>query len=350
MQIEHGRSLRGMNTLRLDARAERYVRVDSVDALREALALAGQHGWTAHVLGGGSNSVVCADVAGLLIHVALAGHERLAEDGEHCWLRVAAGENWPDWVDKCLANGWHGLENLALIPGWAGAAPVQNIGAYGVELSRCLVAVQALDRHSGELLSISAADCRLRYRDSAFKRELAGQFAICALDLKLEKRASPCLGHPALRAALADIEPTPRAVRDAVVRLRRARLPDPAKTPNAGSFFRNPLLSEAHYRRLLARWPDLPGRRCVGGVRIPAAWLLSADGWPGRSRGRVAVSERHALVLVNLGGANGADVLALAATIQRSVRRRFGVVLAREPCMIGEPHAAAFPLAAGGAA
>ena len=335
MRVEADRSLRELNTLRLESRAERYVRVESVDELREALALARRHGWPVEVLGAGSNSVLCERVSGLVIHIAIAGREPLAEDEERCRLRVGAGEDWPRLVDACLERGWHGLENLALIPGLAGAAPVQNIGAYGVELSSCLAGLQVVDRDSGERLSMRPSDCRLAYRDSVFKRELAGRVVICALELELDKRFTPCLDHPALRRALADAEPTPRAVRDAVVRRRRARLPDPAQTPNAGSFFRNPVVSEAHYQCLRRRWPTLPGRRRAAGVQLPAAWLLSASGWRGRGGGRVAMSARHALVLVNRGGAVGAEALAFSAAVQRDVRRRFGVSLAREPVVMG---------------
>ena len=335
MRIERNRSLRELNTLRLDSRAERYVRVESVEELREALALARARTWPVEVLGAGSNSVLCERVPGLVIHVAIPGRERLDEDARWRRVKVGAGEDWPNLVDACVERGWHGLENLALIPGLAGAAPVQNIGAYGAELSRCLVGLHAVARDSGEPLWMSAADCGLGYRDSVFKRELAGRVVICALELRLEKRFAPCLDHPALRSALGDQAPSARAVRDAVVRLRRARLPDPAAAPNAGSFFRNPVVSEAHYQSLRRRWPALPGRRLAGGVQLPAAWLLSQSGWRGRRCGRVAMSRRHALVLVNLGGASAAEALAFSAAVQRSVRRRFGVSLAREPVAVG---------------
>jgi UDP-N-acetylmuramate dehydrogenase len=243
-------------------------------------------------------------------------------------VSVAAGESWHDWVRHALAQGWHGLENLALIPGTVGAAPVQNIGAYGVELKDHVDHVEAWDTVSRTWLRLGAAECRFGYRDSIFKHELAGRAIITRVAFRLSTRPDVRCAYADLQRELASrgiAEPTPQDVFDAVCAVRRAKLPDPAVLGNAGSFFRNPVLSAADAARLLAAHPDAPHYPAHdGSVKFAAAWLIDQGGWKGRRIGDAGVHERQALVLVNHGQASAARTARLARAIQDDVRNRYG--------------------------
>lgn len=326
------------NTLRLPARAHYYVHATSERQVAQASDWARDTGTPLLLLGGGSNLVLAGDFPGAVLHLDLQGVQVEPRGGQQR-LRVAAGENWPRLVEHCLEQGWHGLENLSLIPGSAGAAPVQNIGAYGVELAQRVRCVHGWHRDLSKFQTLSGADCRFGYRDSIFKGVLRDRFIITAVELELERRFRPVLDYPALGEALAEVsEPSARQVADAVIALRRERLPDPAQLPNAGSFFKNPVLAEADYRRLCEREQTdaIPRFPVSGGVvKVPAAWLLERAGWKGVRRGAAGTHTRQALVLVNHGGATGAEVLALAQEIRADIRRRFGIELELEPRVYG---------------
>jgi UDP-N-acetylmuramate dehydrogenase len=336
--LDHA-DLRALNTLHLPARAARLQPVeDALDlpALTSAIA---DRGEPLLVLGGGSNIVFAGDFAGTVLHMRTRGIELLAQDGDTVQVAVAAGEPWHDWVASALGRGWYGLENLALIPGTVGAAPVQNIGAYGIELVDRLQAVEAWDLEARQWLRLSAAECEMGYRDSVFKRRLAGRAVITRVIFRLST-------VPDLRAQYADLQrelaargitaPTPRDVFDAVCAIRRAKLPDPAQIGNAGSFFRNPVLDAADAARLLAAHPDAPHYPAAGGaVKFAAAWLIDRCGWKGARRGDAGVHERQALVLVNHGQATAAELLALAREIQADVQARYGVAIEPEPVIVG---------------
>ncbi len=329
--------LQSRNTLALPARAVHYCEVQDSEQLGESLVWAAARGLPVSVLGGGSNVVLQGTVPGLVIRMATTGIHVVAETDRQVTIRVAAGENWHALVEYSLARGWFGLENLALIPGNVGAAPIQNIGAYGVELSRFLESVTLVPVAGGEPFALSAADCRPGYRDSIFKHELKGRVVIVAVTLRLEKVAAPVVEYPALAERLASTaRPTPTQVAAAVCALRREKLPDPARLPNAGSFFKNPVLDGENLHRLMARYPDMPWFALPGsGGKVPAAWLIDRAGWKGYRSDHVGVHERQALVLVHFGGGNGEQVLALARRIADDVERCFGVRLEMEPTVMG---------------
>ena len=293
------------------------------------------------VVGGGSNLLV---VEGPACALQLALHETrvLGDDGATGIVRAGAGVPWHPFVEWTLAQGYAGLENLALIPGTVGAAPIQNIGAYGVEVGEHIHAVEVFERATGALRRLDAAACRFAYRDSVFKHA-PDRFLVTAVEFALPRAdAAPALrldyaGIGDALAAAGITHPTARDVADAVVRLRRSKLPDPAVVGNAGSFFKNPIVPLAQAEALQAAHPALPVFRGAGPDtrKLSAAWLIEASGWKGHRDGDAGVSDRHALVLVNHGHATGAQLLALARAIAASVQARFGVAIEPEPRLVG---------------
>jgi UDP-N-acetylmuramate dehydrogenase len=334
MRIEADVPLAHCNTLRLPARAEWCATVASGDELREALDFARTRRLALCVLGGGSNVVLRERIGGCVLRMQLTGEELLEEAPGHVRVRVAAGVQWHGFVLACHRRGWHGLENLALIPGTVGAAPIQNIGAYGVEVQEFVEAVGAVDRASGEALRLTHADCRFAYRHSIFKSELAERIVITDLTLRLPRARAPRSDYPALRAALGAVaDPSPADVLEAVMRIRRERLPDPAVLPNVGSFFKNPVIDRARFERLRAGHPGVVHWAAGDAVKLAAAWLVEQAGGKGMRQGAARVHERQALVLVNEGGATAAQVLGLASRIATAVRERFGIDLEIEPAV-----------------
>ena len=339
MQIKCAESLRARNTLRLESHAAALVEVSSTTDLRAALAYARIEGLAVVPLGTGSNVVLAGDLDALVVCQHSSDMALLEARGESVLLRVSAGHDWHTLVQRTLDAGFYGLENLALIPGTAGAAPIQNIGAYGVELARFVDAVHALEIASGKALTLSAADCAFGYRDSIFKGELRDQLVITAVDLRLSRQPEPELSYPALADELKRqgiAEPQPEDVFRAVVDVRSRRLPDPAREPNAGSFFKNPLVPAAQAEILRAQHPGMPVyAQADQHTKIPAAWLIEQAGWKGHKRGGVGVHPGHALVLVNYGTDSGSELLALADEIVASVQARFGIALQAEPRIYG---------------
>lgn len=334
MRLYRDHSLDDLNTLRLPARAHYYVRAETRQQVIQASDFARRQGLPLLILGGGSNLVLTRDVPGLVLHIALRG-VRSERRGAMQRLYVAAGEEWPDLVEYCLDMGWYGLENLSLIPGTAGAAPIQNIGAYGVELSERLRTVRGWHRDRREWQTLTVKQCRLGYRDSVFKGVLKDRFIITEIELELSRHFYPCLRYPVLRNALkGDVETlSARQVADAVMAIRRSKLPDPAELANAGSFFKNPVLTETQYRTLCERCPGtvIPFFPVEQGIKVPAAWLLEQAGWKGRRLGAVSMHDRQPLVLVNHGGASGTEVLSLAAAIRSDILQRYAIRLDIEP-------------------
>jgi UDP-N-acetylmuramate dehydrogenase len=331
-------SLASFNTLALPGRARRYVRITTDDQLT---FLAGLGRYPRFVLGGGSNVVLAGDFDGIVLHVAIPGRALVGEDANAWYPCAGAGENWHDFVQWTLAQGWPGLENLSLIPGTVGAAPIQNIGAYGLEAGDRLHAQTAFDMLTGKCVRMDRAACRFGYRDSVFKREgwqLDGRFVITGVTFRLPKRWRPVTTYGELAEELATREiarPDARQIADAVIALRRRKLPDPARLPNAGSFFHNPVVSAETAQRLLASHPDIARYpQQDGRVKLSAGWLIERAGWKGRDLGPVGMYEKQALVLVNRGGATGADVTALMSAVRRDVRKEFGVELMPEPVFL----------------
>ncbi|TAL92031.1 MAG: UDP-N-acetylmuramate dehydrogenase [Paraburkholderia sp.] len=289
------------------------------------------------VLGGGSNVVLTGDFDGLVLLIALRGRRVVREDDDAWYVEAAAGENWHAFVAWTLAQGLPGLENLALIPGTVGAAPIQNIGAYGLEMCERFASLRAVELATGEAVAFDADACRFGYRDSFFKREGRNRFVITSVTFRLPKAWAPRAGYADIARELSarglgDAAPDAQAIFDAVVAVRRAKLPDPLELGNAGSFFKNPVIDRARFDALQQREPDVVSyRQPDGSVKLAAGWLIDRCGWKGRAIGAAAVHDRQALVLVNRGGATGADVLALARAIQADVLARFGVELEPEP-------------------
>lgn len=328
-------SLQSCNTLAIDACARYLLEVTEPGQIPAAVAFAKQQQLPLLVLGGGSNVVLSRDFPGVVLRMALRGIDVIDTGHDDIVLDVAAGENWHQLVEYCLQQGCHGLENLALIPGTAGAAPIQNIGAYGVELESLLESVSGWDIAAGEWRTLSAAECRFGYRDSIFKGELRDRFIITAIRLRLKRSFQPQLHYRALADYLQQAgiaQPTPQQLVQAVIDVRRSKLPDPALTPNAGSFFKNPVVSAEQYAELVERFPQLVSfPQPDGGYKLAAGWLLEQAGWKGAQRGAVGVHDRQSLVLVNRDGGSGTELLALAEAIRQDVRERFGVELEIEP-------------------
>jgi len=299
------------------------------------------------LLGGGSNVVLPRELDGLVVRVGLPGI-RLLEARPDAWIvEAGAGVSWHAFVSTCLNRGWDGLENLALIPGTVGAAPVQNIGAYGVEIKDRFLGLTAWNVKRGEMMDMDADDCRFAYRDSFFKHEPPGQWLIASVRFALPRPWQPVLDYPdlqrhrppdsAVHAARTVMQSVPgaRQIYDAVCAIRRSKLPDPAVQGNAGSFFKNPLIDAAQYASLLARFPGLIGyAQADGRYKLAAGWLIEQCGWKGRRLGPVGMHARQALVLVNHGGATATDVMALATAVQAAVAERYGVHLDPEPLIV----------------
>jgi UDP-N-acetylmuramate dehydrogenase len=334
--------LRNYNTLALPANATALAVVNTDEQLLEALTWARAEKLRAIPLGEGSNVVLAGDIAGLVVRQATPGIRVLEERHDSVLLRVGAGENWHTLVTWTLQHGFYGLENLALIPGSAGAAPIQNIGAYGVELESLLHRVSAVAIEDGKPVELTRHECQFGYRDSIFKHSLRDQLFITSIDLLLSKSSAVNIAYPALSAQLeaAGINrPTPQQVFDAVVSIRSSKLPDPSTQPNAGSFFKNPIVSLVTAQELADRFGAMPQySQAAAGVKIPAAWMIDHCGWKGQRRGDLGVHSQHALVLVNYGNGDGAGLLSLAAEITESVHDKFAVDLEIEPRVYGAAH------------
>jgi UDP-N-acetylmuramate dehydrogenase len=327
------------NTFGLPARAAGFAAIETPAQLADLIARPEWKHRRRFVLGGGSNLVLNGDFDGLVLHVRIPGRGLAARDADAWFARAGAGENWHDFVRWTLEQGWPGLENLTLIPGTVGAAPIQNIGAYGLEMAERFHCLEAVDLETGETVVLDRAACRFGYRDSVFKHEAAGRYLIAAVTFRLPKRWRPATGYADLARELEArglVEPTALQISDAVAAIRSRKLPDPARLGNAGSFFKNPRVEAATFRALIARHPDLPHyHQADGMVKLAAAWLIERCGWKGRNLGPAGVYEHQALVLVNRGGARGEDVLRLARAIQESVQATFAVALELEPVILG---------------
>ncbi len=341
--IRRAASLKDLNTFGIDARAEQLVELRSAAEIPAALAAARAHP-PALVLGGGSNLLLTRDLPGTVLRVMLSGRRILDEESGQALVEAAAGEPWHDFVEWTLSLGLCGLENLALIPGTVGASPVQNIGAYGVEMSESFDSLDAISLRDGSARRFERDDCRFGYRESVFRRAGDAQWLVTAVRFRLSRTPRLRLDYGEIRAelhALGVSSPDARDVCRAVCAIRRRKLPDPAVLGNAGSFFRNPVVDAARAERLRAAHPGLPVHpaEAPGRAKLSAAWLIERCGWKGHRDGDAGVADAHALVLVNHGQASGAQILALAERIRASVRERFGVELEPEPLVVPDSEA-----------
>ncbi|MFZ4551451.1 MAG: UDP-N-acetylmuramate dehydrogenase [Aquabacterium sp.] len=338
LDLQRGASLREFNTFGLPSTASCLVRIHSEADVKRVVNDPELGPAAKFILGGGSNLVLTQDLNRCVLKVEIKGR-RVVESREDAWIvEVGAGESWHDTVQWCLDQGMPGLENMALIPGTVGAAPVQNIGAYGVELKDRFESLDAVDLITGRSVTLNAAQCRFAYRDSVFKQELTNKSVITRVRLRLPRPWQPVTGYLELERKMAETgtaAPDARQIFQWICEVRRAKLPDPAVIGNSGSFFKNPVVTAEQCRDIIGRDPEIVHYPLEDGTfKLAAGWMIDACGWKGKSIGRAGVYEKQALVLVNRGGASGAEVVTLARAIQESVYGRFGIRLEPEPVVI----------------
>jgi UDP-N-acetylmuramate dehydrogenase len=338
MQIESGVSLKPFNTFGLPAVAQQLVRIAGDADVRRVVDHPELGRAPKFILGGGSNIVLTRDMPQVVLKVEVRGL-RLVEERAEAWIvEAGAGENWHDLVAWTLSQGLPGLENLALIPGTVGAAPVQNIGAYGLELKDRFESLDAVDLVTGRSVTLGPAFCAFGYRDSVFKHSLAGRTLITRVRLRLPRPWQPVLGYLDIERKMRETgvaAPSAQQIFDWVCTIRRAKLPDPAVIGNAGSFFKNPVVTPEQCRDIIGRDPEIVHYPMPDGtMKLAAGWMIDACGWKGKTVGRAGVYEKQALVLVNRGGAIGSEVMTLARAIQESVYGRFGIRLEPEPVVV----------------
>ena len=329
MTIRDNCSLADRNTFGMDVRTDHLLEWSSTEELKSLL-----HDIEKPVLmiGGGSNLLFMGDFRGTVLHSTVSTIEVIGSTDDHVHVKVGAGVVWDDFVAWCVINGFWGVENLSAIPGEVGASAVQNIGAYGVEAKDVIDTVQTISLADGSERDFSNQECRYGYRQSIFKNELKGQYAVAYVIYTLSRNPQPKLGYGALEQEVQRMGgPTLANIRQAVINIRDSKLPDPKVMGNAGSFFMNPVIPAAQFDALKTEWPEIPSYPAQNGmIKVPAGWLIEKAGWKGRSLGPAAVYEKQALVLVNKGGATGTDIKRLADTIIEDVRQKFGITLSTE--------------------
>lgn len=339
MDVQENASLKAYNTFGVDVEARRFVEVNSEADLQAVIPLLSEEE-NILILGGGSNVLFTKNFEGLVIRMNLGGIYIQEEDDEHVLVKAYSGENWHDFVTWTLQRDFGGLENLSLIPGNVGAAPMQNIGAYGVEVKDTIETVEALEIETGEIITFTNEECEFGYRDSIFKRHAKGKFLITAVTFRLTKEPVLNLEYGAIGSTLDSWgidEPDIHDVSRAVIYIRQSKLPDPVEIGNGGSFFKNPIIEKDSFKSLQKEYPEMPFYEVESGggakgqsYKIPAGWLIEQCGWKGKRVGECGVHEHQALVLVNYGNATGAEIYALAEEIMQSVEDQFGITLQTE--------------------
>jgi UDP-N-acetylmuramate dehydrogenase len=331
IEIKKEYSLKSQNTFGLDVSSRFFVEASTIDKISFSLNYASYYNLPILILGGGSNILFTKNYDGLIIRPTIQGIEVAEDTPENITIKVGAGVNW-DWlVDWCVARGYGGLENLSLIPGNVGASPIQNIGAYGVEVKDTIVKVDGLNIFTKKLVSLSNAECLFEYRSSIFKNELKHKIVITHVFFKLSKNPTLVTHYGNLEDEIGGAEKTVKTIRDAVISIRKKKLPDPKELGNAGSFFKNPEITTQTFEELKKRYetaPSFPISDKI--VKIPAGWLIEQCGWKGKQVGNCGAHKDQALVLVNYGNATGNEILDLAKQIQRSVDDQFGISLEME--------------------
>lgn len=326
-------NLKEHNTFGIDVKCRRFIEFESVDELLQIVNSLTDADKPLMVLGGGSNMLFTADYEGTVLHSAIKGHVAVQTD-EGIMLRCGSGEVWDDIVSLCVSNRMYGAENLSLIPGDVGASAVQNIGAYGAEAKDIILKVEAVDLQTGKMCEFTNEECEYAYRKSKFKGEWRNRFVITYVTYKLSEVFCPCLDYGNIRAELEKRNikvPTAEQLRNVIIDIRNEKLPDPKVEGNAGSFFMNPVVPKAKYEELVARFGNVPHYSVDdNNEKIPAGWMIDQCGWKGKSLGKAGVHSRQALVLVNRGGAEGKDIVALCDAIKRDVRDKFGIDIVPE--------------------
>ncbi|MFN5327368.1 MAG: UDP-N-acetylmuramate dehydrogenase [Bacteroidota bacterium] len=333
MIIEHNISLKHLNTFGIEVYAKEFVVIKSYQDLQALISQRDISKEKFLIIGGGSNILFTKDFGGLLIKMEIEGVELVREDEKYVWIKASAGLVWHDFVLYTIEKGWGGLENLSLIPGTVGASPIQNIGAYGVEVKDVIEEVMGVNLYTKQNRTIKSNDCQFEYRSSIFKRYLKNKFLITNVIFKLSKRPKLHIEYGAIKDELKkeNIEhPTIKDVSTAVINIRRSKLPDPAVLGNAGSFFKNPVVDQQKLSELKSLFPTIVSYPFGGQFKLAAGWLIEHAGWKGYRRNNVGCHEKQALVLVNFGGANGDEILRLSNRIKKSIKKKFGVNLIEE--------------------
>ena len=334
MNIQQNFSLKAFNTFGIEAKARFFVEVDDPGEFQNLVKEKVYRDNKVLILGGGSNVLFVNDFDGLVVRNNIKGIELIQDTDNHSILKVGGGEIWQDLVDHCLDHDLGGIENLSLIPGTVGAAPMQNIGAYGVEIKEVFQELEAIDRDSGELRTFNKEDCQFGYRESSFKRDLKGKYFISHVLLKLSKQHELNISYGAIKETLAGwsiASPTIQDVSRAVISIRCSKLPDPADIGNAGSFFKNPIIPIDQYEVLKRRFPGIPAYdEGADYKKVPAGWLIEQAGFKGKRIGDVGVHEKQALVLVNYGNGKGKEIRELAQEIQETIKSTFEIKLIPE--------------------
>ncbi len=331
MTIQRNISLKPYNTFGVDAIAAEFVVINSIEELKELIPYL--HSKKYMFLGGGSNVLFTEDYSGLIILNNIKGIEHISSESNNHTISAYSGENWHSFVLWTLDNGYFGLENLSLIPGTVGAAPMQNIGAYGVETKDTCVLVKALELNTGKLIDFSAEDCKFGYRESIFKRDLKNQYFIYQVHFELKTDSPLHLNYGTIKEELTKNNiktPTHRDVSDAVIRIRRSKLPDPKIIGNAGSFFKNPIISQAQVDSLRQKYPNMPSYPDTNGVKIPAGWLIEEAGFKGKITGNTGSHKSQALVIVNYGNASGIEIYNYSTEVIKTIQTKFEIILERE--------------------
>lgn len=333
INIQKGYPLKQLNTFAIDAKADYFVSIKNPIELQELIDSDVFNNNKNFILGGGSNILFNGDYHGLVILMEIRGMKILESNDENIFIESGAGESWHNLVETSLKNKFYGLENLALIPGKVGAAPVQNIGAYGIEQNSFFHSLKGIDIESKEIKELTNEECHFTYRNSIFKKELKDKFIITSVTYKLNRKEIINLSYKELRQEVdkfPTVKPDSQYIFDTICRLRKKKLPDPAEIGNAGSFFKNPVINIENYYLLKMQFPTIPGYNTNDTVKLSSGWLIEQCGWKGKRFGDAGVSEKHALILVNYGKATGSDILELAGKIEKSVNDKFGIILEKE--------------------
>lgn len=329
-QLQRDVDLSAFNTLATPATAAYYFKVENVS---ELIALIKQNNLPTEqwILGGGSNTVFSTNFAGLVWHVAITGIKVINKSEQHIDIEVGAGENWDKFVKYCIQNQWAGLENLSLIPGLVGGAPIQNIGAYGVEVSKYILWVEAVNLETGKISRIKNQDCDFSYRNSVFKsKQFYQKYLITSVAFRLNLQAEFNLSYAGVKEMLSNTAPSLESVSNAICKIRQTKLPDPAEHPNAGSFFKNPIVPEKTANKLLTEWPNMVLYKTKDACKLSAAWLIEQAGFKGKEIDKIRTHTKHALIIINDHKCHGGEVLKFAEKIKQVVKEKFDINLEYE--------------------
>ncbi|MEX0684828.1 MAG: UDP-N-acetylmuramate dehydrogenase [Balneolales bacterium] len=334
LYIRENVSLKAFNSFQVDAYTSHLAEIYSVEQLKSLLEHKIFNDQKKLILGGGSNILFKGNFKGLVVRICIPGVKLIKEDEHHVWIRVGAGVNWHEFIMYCLKRELAGLENLSLIPGSVGAAPIQNIGAYGVEQDQFFHQLEAIDIQSGKFVLFEKEDCGFTYRDSVFKNGLKNRFIISSVTYRLNKKPDVNINYGNISEKLQEMKvhsPTIHDVSDAVCQIRRSKLPDPAELGNSGSFFKNPIVNQEVFQALIKRYPGMVNYPLTEGeVKIPAGWLIEQSGWKGKTIGSVGTHKKQALVIVNYGGASGNEIYDFAMQVKATVHKKYGISLIPE--------------------